>query len=706
MKILNKFRVGLIGTGYIANVHMEVLKGMRNVQVISCCDVAFNKAEAFKEKWGIADAYNSISKFLAENNLDVVHVLVPPNYHYQVAKEVIKAGVNVFIEKPMSLSKNECEELIRLSKENHVRIGVNHNAIFHPLFLTLRKEVAQGRIGKVSRVVIYQTGPLGQLSKGKFSHWMFQSPENIIFEQAPHPVSQVIDLLGGLVDIKANAYGKTELTPAQFFYNCWQAIVECEKGIGFIHLSFGDNYYPQNWIHITGQDGVICIDLLRNLYIVQEKTIFPDYFDPTANAFKYISCILQGIKNFVDYALSKVKLRERSDAFFISIKSSIETFYDALIQQKSIPVSGEDGKKVVEFCEGWIQAANPCKNPKNVFIPKKRIRGKAEILITGANGFIGSHLIKELVSQGINVKVFVRSVFGLKPALRTPFVEIITGDITNLNQVKEAIKGIKYVYHLAHGGGETWEDFYQNNVLATKHIAEACLENKVKYLIFTSTIAVYCYKDFSKGTLITEKAPIDSKPEERNFYARSKILAENLLLKMFKENRLPVVIFRPAVVLGEGSTLYHGGIGEWARDNVCTYWGSGRNPLPFILVEDVAKALAKVLEVDGLDGEIFNLAGDVCFSAKEYVNYLKKYSHRNIKAFPCPIYLLYLWETFKYLIKIASGQSHNALLSYRDLYNREIPVKFDCTKAKSLLSWQPCNDYQEFLKKAIGWAFK
>ena len=135
-------------------------------------------------------------------------------------------------------------------------------------------------------------------------------------------------------------------------------------------------------------------------------------------------------------------------------------------------------------------------------------------------------------------------------------------------------------------------------------------------------------------------------------------MAEQLLLKMFKEKGLPVVIFRPAVVLGEGGTIYHSGIGDWTRDNVCTYWGSGRNPLPFVLVEDVVKALVSILEVEGLEGEIFNLAGDVCFSAREYISYLRKYSQRNIKAFSYPISLLYLSDAFKYLIKklLAKGE--------------------------------------------------
>jgi len=157
--------------------------------------------------------------------------------------------------------------------------------------------------------------------------------------------------------------------------------------------------------------------------------------------------------------------------------------------------------------------------------------------------------------------------------------------------------------------------------------------------------------------------------------------------------------------LGENGTLYPGGVGQWTRDNVCAYWGMGRNELPLVLVEDVSTALLKVLDRDGLEGETFNLAGDVRFSAREYVKYLKLYSHRDIKAFSYPIPLLFLVESLKYLIKKGIIKDKNSLLSYRDLNTRTISVRFDCKKAKTLLSWQPCSDHNEFVEKAFGWAF-
>ncbi|MBW2570039.1 MAG: hypothetical protein JRE47_11925, partial [Deltaproteobacteria bacterium] len=134
--------------------------------------------------------------------------------------------------------------------------------------------------------------------------------------------------------------------------------------------------------------------------------------------------------------------------------------------------------------------------------------------------------------------------------------------------------------------------------------------------------------------------------------------------------------------------------------------GKGENDLPFVLAEDVASALGSVLEKNGLEGETFNLAGDIRFSAREYIQHLRKYSHRNICAFPYPTNLCFLSDIFKYLIKVATGEHKDALLSYRDLANRSILADYDNSRAKNLLKWQPCNDPDTFIEKGIGWAFE
>ena len=695
-------RIGIIGTGFISELHLEALKWVSGVSVIGCCDVNKGAADSFAKRWNLPASYSNISEFLEKGKPDVVHVLVPPDYHFSVAKTVMDCGINVFSEKPMCLNSEECRELVRIAQEKNVKLGINHNAVYYPLFQRLLKDLASCRIGKPEYVSLFFGGPLGQLDFGKFGHWMFQEPGNIMLEQGPHPISLLREIVGDIQSLKATISGKRELGKDQFFYDRWQAIAECEKGHAFLHLSFGNKYSSQRAIHVYGQDGVISLDLLNNNYLIQEKSIFPDYLDPTANALRYFPPVIEGLKGFTDYALSKLKIKPRSDAFFMTMKNSVGAFYDALQHGKPLPSDGQDGLKVIESCEKWIAAANPPANPPKpqLFTDQKTEEGE-EILITGATGFIGTQMAEQLISQGKRVRVLVRNPRGLKPSLYSPLVNIIKGDVTDPEAVRKAVSGVKYVYHLAHSLGQTWDDFVRLNVEPAKNLANACLKEKVKYFVFASTIAVYYYADTSG--IVSGVTQIDQKPHRRNEYARSKIVIENMLSDMKKQG-LPLIIVRPGIVVGQGGMLTHSGVGQWTRDNVCAYWGQGDNPLPFVLAEDVASGLINMMSQPGLTGKCFNLVGDVRLSAREYMSYLKKYSQRNIKDFAYPMKLCFLSECFKFAIKYAGGD-RKGLLSYRDLSNRAVPAEFDCKEEKLLLKWQPCQDKEEFASKAIGWAF-
>ncbi len=701
-----KIKVGIIGTGFIADLHADVLKRINNLSIAGCCDISRGQAESFAKRWNLPYAFTDMNTFIEQQHPDVIHVLVPPDYHFPIAKSMMEKGVNLFLEKPMCLNADQCRELVQTAQNCNVKIGINHNFLFYPLFQRLQKDLASGRIGKPEYVTAFYGGPLGQLDFGKFGHWMFQEPGNIILEQGPHPISQIREILGDIVHMTANAAGKRELGKDQFFYDRWQAIAQCEKGHAFLHLSFGNRYASQRTLYVYGQDGAITVDFLNNTYLIQEKSVFPDYLDPTANALRYFPPVIEGIKGFADYALSKLKIKDRTDAFFMTMKNSITAFYEAFSSGADLPCSGEDGYKVIESCEKWIHAANILPNPQPVKLPvvQQDSGEKAEILLTGAGGFIGGAFAEHLIAKGIRIRVLVRNPKGLRPALHSPLVQILKGDMTDPDTIEKAVKGVKYVYHLAHALGKTWDDFHRLNVIPSLAFAKACLKENVRYFVFASSIAAYYYNDIPRGQDVSGMTPIDTKPGKRNLYAASKIIIENMLMDMAKKQNLPLVIVRPGIVVGKNGILNHGGVGQWTRDNVCAYWGEGRNELPFVLVEDVADALEKIMHTDGLDGKALNLAGDVRLNAREYIHFLRKYSGRNIRAFPYPVKLCFLSETLKYMIKYMTGE-RGGLLSYRDIANRSVPARFDCTEEKSLLQWQPCADREKFLENAIVWAF-
>lgn len=697
----NKIQVGIVGAGFIADLHMEGLSRIDNVNVVSCCDVNYERSKSFGNRWNISSCYADLDEMIEKEKIDVAHVLVPPNYHLPVAKKMIENGINLFLEKPMGETTQDCIDLVELAKLKKVQIGINHNFIFYPLFQRLKKDIANNKIGKPEYVSAFYGGPLGQLDFNQFGNWMFQKPENIILEQGPHPISQVMSLLGDIKHITAKTSSKKELGKNQFFYDRWQALAECEEGHAFLHLSFGKQYSNQRNIHVFGRDGSIFIDFLNNRYLVQKKSIFPDYLEPTANAMHHFSTAFGGIKDFSDYAMSKVKLKDRSDSFFMTMKNSIKAFYEAFTKSKTLPCSGEDGLKVIQACKKWIDSAQIEPNPETTYVFKTAQKDD-EILVTGATGFIGNSLVEKLISKGKKVRILVRNIHGLNHNLYSDNVRILQGDITDPDCIDQAVKGVHTVYHLAHSIGKNWDEFERFNIEPARHFGTACLKEGAT-LIYASTIAVYYYQDIAPGK-VKYNSPIDSEPDLRNGYARSKIVAEKMLLDMYKKDGLRVIITRPGIVVGQNGILEHSGVGLWTRDNVCAYWGSGKNELPFVLVEDTAQALVNMIGKQDLEGLSLNLVGDVRLSAREYIAALKQFSRRDITAFAYPSRLMYWSDAFKIMIKKIGGDK-NTFLSYRDLSNRAVNAKFDTEFEKSSLAWNPCNDKEDFIQQAFSWAY-
>ena len=102
-------RVGLVGAGFIADIHAEVLRRQPGVSVTAVADPAAARANALADKWGIPDRLTDAADLIGK--VDVAHVLVPPNLHRRVAEPLLQAGLHVLLEKPMAETPADCAAL-------------------------------------------------------------------------------------------------------------------------------------------------------------------------------------------------------------------------------------------------------------------------------------------------------------------------------------------------------------------------------------------------------------------------------------------------------------------------------------------------------------------------------------------------------------------------------------------------------------------
>lgn len=318
------------------------------------------------------------------------------------------------------------------------------------------------------------------------------------------------------------------------------------------------------------------------------------------------------------------------------------------------------------------------------------------VVVIGGAGFIGGYVTARLRASGNTVTVVSRSAGHRRGD--DPGVDYREGDVADPARMSELIAGAAAVYDLSMGGGATWEAVERLAVGGAVNVARACLEHGVRRLIYTSSISAI---NLGGKAPVDERTPNDGNSPNRGLYSRGKSMAERALLRMHAGENLPVVIFRPGVVVGRGGQLVHGALGERASDTCVLGWGPGVYPLPCVLAGDVAEALVAAKDAEGVVGLTFNLAGDVRPTAAEYVAELRKRSLRNFRFYPRRVAGLQGGELFRWGVKRLTRKPGNVLQPGGDVKSMTMSAPLDCSLAKRRLGWAPCADREEFFRQAI-----
>jgi len=240
-----------------------------------------------------------------------------------------------------------------------------------------------------------------------------------------------------------------------------------------------------------------------------------------------------------------------------------------------------------------------------------------KVLVTGAAGFLGGHLVDMLLERGNEVRAMVRPVEDASRLQKLAGVEVVHGDLTDAESLKRAVQGVQRVYNVAAKTGP-WgleEVYWAVNVRGLADLVRASMTAGVQRIVHTSSITVYGHH--LRG-IVSEDHPYHA---EDNPYSRSKIAGEKLIANLVKENDASVVIARPGWIYGPRDTASFGRFVALVESGKGFLVGSGKNIVPIVYVRDVAQGLIKAGDAgDEVIGHTYTLADDRRVTQAEYLN--------------------------------------------------------------------------------------
>lgn len=232
-------------------------------------------------------------------------------------------------------------------------------------------------------------------------------------------------------------------------------------------------------------------------------------------------------------------------------------------------------------------------------------------LVTGAAGFVGTQLVKELRAQGLSVRAMARRPEQLD-ALRALGAEAVLGDITDRDALRKAMEGVHGVYHIAalfRQADQPDSAYVAVNVEGVRAVIDTAVEAGVTRIIHCSTVGVLGHIEHPPGDEETPFSPGD-------IYQVTKMEGELLALEAFRSGRISGVVIRPAMIYGPGDTRTLKLFKMIARRRFF-YIGQGQNLVHFIDVRDLARSFRLAMEHTERNGEVYIIAGARAMPLKE-----------------------------------------------------------------------------------------
>ena len=332
------------------------------------------------------------------------------------------------------------------------------------------------------------------------------------------------------------------------------------------------------------------------------------------------------------------------------------------------------------------------------------VESRDPILITGANGFIGSRVVETLLRYGFNnLRCFVRpsgNLERLHAVLRSypgAQIEIVAGNLLSPEDCARAANGAVLIYHLAAGIEKSFPGSFMNSVVTTRNLLDAAIRKGcLRRFINVSSFAVYSNWNLARGEWLDETCELESRPVQRaEAYAYAKLKQDQLVREYSQKYGIPHVTVRPGAVYGPGTKSLTARVGI---DTFGVFFHlGGSNQIPLTYVDNCAEAIVLAGIKPGVEGETFNIVDDDLPSSRKFLRMYRK-NAKGFRSVYFPYWLFYgfcwMWETYS---DWSEGQ-------VPPVFNRRRCAtywkgnRYSNRKLKDRLGWKPAVSFSEAAK--------
>jgi nucleoside-diphosphate-sugar epimerase/predicted dehydrogenase len=609
---------------------------------------------------------------MINEGVDVIHILTPPDTHAQLAIAALNSGCHVLVEKPLAMNAEEVDCISAAAAAAQKSVCVNHSLLYDRFVSKALSLVRSGAIGvplsfdyfRSCEYPPYRGGPLPV---------HYRNGGYPFLDHGVHALYLAESFLGAIEDVRA--YYGTYGGDSNLLFDEWRVAARCRRGTANIQISW--NVRPlQSWFVVQGTEGVLRANLFAMWVTHSRRLPLPKAPARALQAMSEgLSICAQVPANFARFACKKI-------VQYDGLHSLVAAFYRALQKGAAMPVPAGQARSTVYWTNRVSQEAGAAKIK---FQAQFQTEGRANVLVTGATGLIGRHLVRRLLQEGHRVRIFVRR----QPAaefMNDCNIEVFLGDLGDPGAVDQAVAGTEIVYHVGATMKGSAHDHERGTVCGTQNIVNSVLRHQVQRLVYISSLSCLHAAASGRGAVVTEDWPVEPSPTKRGAYTQAKTEAEKIVRDAVRDRHLRAVLLRPGRVFGPGMTLL---TPEVARrvGNLFVILGDGTRELPLVYVEDLVNAIVLAAEKSRFDGSVIHIVDRAHITQNQLVRDFILQNAKKAKVLHLPVTVLYsLALCLEVLSKVLNRSVPLSVYRVRSALAR---MRFDCSRAERQIGWQP-----------------